>query len=175
MLAFHFSALSVKTFFSLCSPPLIKIHLLLCLHFLLSKSWKLLETGSSWKKLEVKAFTFHSVIARAAGRNVAVKFVCLKPVDSALGMELMENSSKGAGSTFWQLVVRQEPRDELHKEPGPAAAAVGGRCLEALLLRPLCWILGPAAVMRQSKERWKGVCRVWGQTLRSRRLGEDVL
>lgn len=102
--------------------------------------------------------------------------VCLMPVDSVLGMELMKKSSKGTGSTFWQLVVRQEPWDLLQEEPGPAAAAaVGGRCLEALLLRPLCWSLGPAAEMRQFKEPWKGVCRVWGWTVKSRRLGEDVL
>lgn len=78
---------------------------------------------------KVKALPFHSVTTPAAGRNVGVMCVCSMPVDSVLGMELMEKSSKGAGSTFWQLMVRQEPWDLLQEEPGPAAAAgVGGRC-----------------------------------------------
>lgn len=94
---------------------------------------------------KVKALTVHSVTAPAAGRNVAVKCVCLMPVGPVLWMEFMKKSSKGSGSAFWQLVVRQEPWDLLQKELGPAAAAVGGRCWEALLLRPLGWSLGPAA------------------------------
>lgn len=125
MLAFHFSALSVKTLFSLCSSPLIKRFT--------SHPTTAVPPFPLIKKLEavgnkVKELTFHS--APAAGRNVAVKYVCLMSVDSALGMELMKKSSKRAGSTFWQLVVRQEPWDVL-QEPGPAAAALGGRCQEA--------------------------------------------
>lgn len=74
-----------------------------------------------------------------------MKSTCLMLVGSILVMELMKKPSKGTGCTFWQLVGRQEPWDLLQMEPGPAAAAVGGRCWERLLLRPVRWSLCPAA------------------------------
>ena len=84
------------------------------------------------KKLEavgdkVKVLTFHSVTASAAGWSVAMKSMCLTPVGLVLVMELTKKPSKGTGGIFWQLVGRQEPWDLLQMEPGPAAAAVGGR------------------------------------------------
>lgn len=51
------------------------------------------------------------------------------PAGLILVMELMKKPSKGTGCTFWQLLGRQEPRDLLQMEPGPAAAAVGWQTL----------------------------------------------
>lgn len=66
---------------------------------------KKLEAVGNQKQLEkvgdkVKALAFHSVTAPTAGRNAAVKCVCLMPVDSGLGMELMKKSCKGLAPLF---------------------------------------------------------------------------
>lgn len=105
--------------------------------------WKPEAVGKIWKQSESTHCSLCNCPCcwQECGCEVCVLNAC----GPCPAVGVMKKSSKGTGSAFWQLVVRQESWDLLQKEPGPAAAAAGGRCWGALLLRPLCWSLGPAA------------------------------